>query len=178
MIILDTDTLSLFHAGHELVTERMSKVDLDVIVATTVITKAEILRARFSFLLKAADGERLQRAQDWLDRTEALLADLAIVGVDAKTAFVFDDLRERKKLKKIGHADLLIAAMTLANDATLVTLLRTVEADLLARVRRWADGTQKERAREHKNVIVVVWHLDRMRFAWFIRFETARTRCA
>src|SRR5437868_6619971 len=33
----------------------------------------------------------------------------------------FDRLRENKKLKKIGRADLLVAAITLANRATLVS---------------------------------------------------------
>jgi predicted nucleic acid-binding protein len=41
--------------------------------------------------------------------------------IDATAATVFDQLRQNKKLKKIGRGDLLIAAITLANRATLVT---------------------------------------------------------
>jgi tRNA(fMet)-specific endonuclease VapC len=79
MILLDTDTVSLFHAGHAQVTERVAKVDPAEVVGTTIITRAEILRARLEFLLKAEDGEQLQRAQERLDSSESLLADLPIV---------------------------------------------------------------------------------------------------
>jgi predicted nucleic acid-binding protein len=90
MIVLDTDTLSLFHAGHERITQRIAKVEPDETLATTVITKAEILTGRYSFLLKASGGDQLQRAQERLDSSEALLADLEIISIDAKCAFVFD----------------------------------------------------------------------------------------
>jgi hypothetical protein len=46
MILLDTDTVSLYHAGHENVVERVEKVDPAEVLGTTVITRAEILRAR------------------------------------------------------------------------------------------------------------------------------------
>lgn len=121
MILLDTDILSLFHAGNEMVVDRIAKLDADQQLGTTIITRAEILRARFTFLLKAADGDQLQRAQERLDSSESLLADLHIANVDAKVAFVFDELCERKNPKKIGLADLLIASIALANDALLVT---------------------------------------------------------
>jgi len=78
MILLDTDILSLFHAGNETVVDRIAKVDADQQLGTTIITRAEILRARFAFLLKAADGDQLQRAQERLDSSESLLADLHI----------------------------------------------------------------------------------------------------
>jgi predicted nucleic acid-binding protein len=45
MHVLDTDTLSLLHAGHTRVGERKDQVDPSE-VATTIVTKAEILRAR------------------------------------------------------------------------------------------------------------------------------------
>lgn len=121
MILLDTDILSLYHAGHRGVTERIDKVDPGEVIGTTIITRAEVLRARFEFLLKAADGEQLQRAQQRMDSSEALLGDLHIASVDAASANQFDKLRQQKKLKKIGRADLLIASIALANDATLVT---------------------------------------------------------
>ena len=44
-----------------------------------------------------------------------------MLAIDAASADEFDRLRANKKLKKIGRADLLIAAITLANRATLVT---------------------------------------------------------
>jgi predicted nucleic acid-binding protein len=62
MYVLDSDILSLVHAGHERVGQRREDVD-PADVATTVISKAEILRARCEFLLKAADSEQMLRAQ-------------------------------------------------------------------------------------------------------------------
>ena len=121
MILLDSDIVSLYHAGHERVTARIEDVDPAEVLGTTVITFAEILRARLEFLLKAADGEQLQLAQQRLDSSQALLDDLHIATVDAASATKFDALRKQKHLRKTGHADLLIASIALANDATLVT---------------------------------------------------------
>ena len=121
MILLDTDALSLFHAGHERVVARVNSVDPSEAIATTVITQAEVLRARYEFLLKARDGRELLRAQQWLDRSESLLADFRIVPIDAEVSARFDRLRSQKKFKKIGRADLLIASIALTHDATLVS---------------------------------------------------------
>jgi tRNA(fMet)-specific endonuclease VapC len=121
MILLDTDTLSLFHAGHAQVTDRVKSTDPTEVIATTVVTRAEILRARFAFLLKADNGGQLQRAQDRLDTSDALLADLPIVKVGAAAVTEFEKLLKQKKLKKIGRADLLIGSIALAEDALLVT---------------------------------------------------------
>ena len=68
MYLLDSDILSLLHAGHERVGRRREDVD-PADVATTVITKAEILRARCEFLLKAADAHQFLRAQYWLEQS-------------------------------------------------------------------------------------------------------------
>jgi tRNA(fMet)-specific endonuclease VapC len=78
MFILDTDTLSLLHAGHEKIGQRISRVD-SAEVATTVVSKIEILRARHAFLLKAETGDQLLRAQQWLHQSEELLAKIAIL---------------------------------------------------------------------------------------------------
>jgi predicted nucleic acid-binding protein len=61
MILLDTDILVLFHAGHARVSARVAAAEDTV--ATTVITQIEILRGRFAFLFKDATGDQLQRAQ-------------------------------------------------------------------------------------------------------------------
>ncbi len=120
MHILDTDTLSRLHAGDARVQKHKERFDPAEVV-TTVITRIEILRGRFDFVLKATDGEQVRRAQDWLRRSEELLSRIAIVPLDAPAADRFDNLRQNKKLRKIGRADLLIAAVALAHEATLVT---------------------------------------------------------
>src|SRR5581483_2025586 len=108
MFLLDSDMVSLFHAGHPQVVEQVDRVDPAEIIGTTVITQGEILRARFAFLLTAKDGEQLQEAQRWLDRSFALLADLTIIPIDVAVAKRFDALRNQKRVASIGRADLLI----------------------------------------------------------------------
>lgn len=119
MILLDTDILTLWLTGHAEVGRRV--LETSDPVAITVISRIELLRGRFDFLLKADDGARIQVAQARLDQTERQLAGLAVVSFDAGSAAEFDRLRQVKKLKQIGRADLLIACMARAHRATLVT---------------------------------------------------------
>jgi tRNA(fMet)-specific endonuclease VapC len=109
-------------------------------IATTIITRIEILQGRFDFILKAADGDQLRRACEWLGRSEDLLTRITIVPIDAVAAVEFDRLRENKKLKKIGRADLLIASIALAQRATLVSRnLRHFQQVPGLSVENWAD---------------------------------------
>jgi tRNA(fMet)-specific endonuclease VapC len=75
MHLLDTDTLTHLHAGHPQVIAHLRALD-DPVVGTTIITKSELLRGRIDFLLKAATGAELLRAQQWFTRTEELLAQI------------------------------------------------------------------------------------------------------
>jgi len=92
MHLLDTDTLTYLHAGHPRVVERLRKL-ADSDVGTTIITKIELLRGRFDFVLKAATGYELLRAQQLLARTEELLAQILVVPMDEAAAVQFDRLR-------------------------------------------------------------------------------------
>jgi tRNA(fMet)-specific endonuclease VapC len=118
--ILDTDTLTHLHAGHPRVVQRLREL-ADPELGTTLITKIELLRGRYEYVLKAASGSELLKAQQLLAKTEALLDLLLIIPFDESAAVRFDQLRTTKGLRKIGRADLLIASITLARRATLVT---------------------------------------------------------
>jgi tRNA(fMet)-specific endonuclease VapC len=120
MFLLDTDTLSLLHAGNSAVSTKATSIDAGLI-ATTIITKIEILRARFDFVLKSKDGSQVQRAQAWLGRSEDLLRKIQIVPIDSSSAAVFDQLCAMRRLRKIGRADLLIASIALSRRSILVT---------------------------------------------------------
>ncbi|MFZ2360944.1 MAG: type II toxin-antitoxin system VapC family toxin [Anaerolineae bacterium] len=120
MHLLDTDTLTYLHAGHPRVENRLRAL-ADPNVATSVITRIEILRGRFDFVLKAATGTELVRAQRLLTRSEELLAQVVTLPLDQRAANEFDRLRTMKNLGKIGRADLLIASIALSHRATLVT---------------------------------------------------------
>jgi tRNA(fMet)-specific endonuclease VapC len=118
--ILDTDTLTHLHAGHHRVLQRLHDLT-DSEVRTTIITKIELLRGRYDYMLKAATGSELLRAQQLLTRTEALLELLQILPFDEAARLRFDQLRVSRGARGIGRADLLIASITLAHHATLVT---------------------------------------------------------
>jgi tRNA(fMet)-specific endonuclease VapC len=119
MILLDTDTFSLLSTGHPNVVARRAAATDEV--AITIVTRVEALEGRFSFLMRAADGEQLLRAQQWLQQTEVNLAAFVTVPFDAAAAAQFDRLRGTRGMKKIGRGDLMIASIALANQATLVT---------------------------------------------------------
>ena len=119
MMVLDTDTLTLLLAGQPRVVQRRRQEEDGVVIAS--ITRIETLQGRFATLLKAADGRELLRGQERLDRAKHALAAFRILPIDAAAAAAFDRLRQNRQLKKIGRADLLIAALTLASQATLVT---------------------------------------------------------
>ena len=119
MILLDTDMFTLLGHKHPKATARLAAAT-DV-VAITIATRVEALEGRIAFMMKAADGEQLLRAQQWLQRTEADLARLPVVALDDAAAAEFDRLLGTKGLKKIGRGDLMIASIALANKATLVT---------------------------------------------------------
>jgi tRNA(fMet)-specific endonuclease VapC len=120
MYLLDTDTLTHLHAGNSNVLERLKAV-IDTEVGITIITKAEVLRGRIDYLVKAESGASLLKAQELLFRTETLLNELLIIPIDRAASIEFDRLRDVSKFRKIGRADLLISSITLANRATLVT---------------------------------------------------------
>jgi tRNA(fMet)-specific endonuclease VapC len=119
MILLDTDIMTLWLLGQPVVSKRV--LETSDLVATTVVSRIEVLRGRFEYLLKANDGAQLQTAQSRLDQTERQLEGLVIVPFDARSAGEFDRLRQIRNLKRIGRADLLIASITLAHRASLVT---------------------------------------------------------
>jgi tRNA(fMet)-specific endonuclease VapC len=120
MYLLDTDTLTHLHAGNINVINRLESLQ-DQEVAITILTKVEILRGRIDYLLKAFSGSDLLKAQELFSRSETLLNQLPIISIDKNAANQFERLQSVSKFRKIGRADLLIASITLANQATLVT---------------------------------------------------------
>jgi tRNA(fMet)-specific endonuclease VapC len=139
MHLLDTDTLSHLWARHERVVQRTAEVG-DTEIGITSITKAEILRRRCENLLKAETAEETLKAQQRLDRSEQGLSRLMIAPFDEAAAEQLDHLSKIDRLKSIGRADLLIASIALANDATLVTRnLRHFRQVANLKVVNWVD---------------------------------------
>jgi tRNA(fMet)-specific endonuclease VapC len=138
MFVLDTDTLSLLLRAHVRVTERVAQAEQEVVI--TLITRIELLQGRFASVLKAENGERLLHAQRRLVESERDLSRFTVLAIEPASVTVVDRLRQNKKLKKIGRCDVLIAALVLANRATLVTHNRKDFAQVPGlRVDDWTD---------------------------------------
>lgn len=120
MYLLDTDVLSWLQRGHERVLAHVHAAS-DPELATSIISWGEIIRARIEFMLRAASGEELQRAQSWLELSEELFKKLTVITIDRYIAEQFERLRLQPGLGRVGRADLLIACVAIAHDATLVT---------------------------------------------------------
>ena len=121
MYLLDTDTLSHLHAGHERVAQRLAATAPTMRISIPIITKLEMLRGRIAYMLTAQTATDLLRAQALFLQTEHRLSQLDIIPFDEVAATRFHQLRAIKRLRKIGRADLLIASIALAQQATLVT---------------------------------------------------------
>lgn len=138
MILLDTDMLTLLFQGNARVVSRLRSAEDDV--ATTMITRIEVLRGRFDAIFKAANADQLQKACQRLRDTESRLSTLPIVMIDGPDAEQFAVLLRNKKLRSIGRGDLLIAAIALAQRAILVTRnQRDFQKVPGLRIENWAD---------------------------------------
>ncbi|GBF81230.1 type II toxin-antitoxin system VapC family toxin [Aphanothece sacrum] len=120
MYLLDTDTLTHLHAGNTNVINRLETLQ-DEEIAITIITKIEILRGRIDYVLKAFSAKDLLKAQELYSRSETLINQLPVILIEQNAANQFERLQNISKLRKIGRADMLIASITLANQAILVT---------------------------------------------------------
>ncbi|MBN8564369.1 MAG: hypothetical protein J0L70_27930 [Leptolyngbya sp. UWPOB_LEPTO1] len=139
MYLLDTDTLTHLYAGNIKVAERFRTVG-DPDTGTTIVTKAEMLRGRIDYILKATTGTELLRAQNLFSETEALLSQILVVPFNQAAAEQFEQLVALRNLRKIGRADLLIASITLANRAILVTRnIRHFRQFPGLRIENWVD---------------------------------------
>jgi len=120
--VLDTDHLSLNLRGHPKIRERLALIPADEI-AITIITAEEQLPGRLAQLGKAASGHARSIAYLYLRKSIVDLAKLNILDYDASSESIY----QRLKLQRIrsGSQDLRIAAVTLANNGTLVTRNRS-----------------------------------------------------
>ena len=137
MKLLDTDIFSLLKQGHPQI---MARAATEGEFGLTIVTRIEVLKWRFATVLTAANSRELMLAQHWLKVSEADLSQQLIVPFNSSAADVFDQLRSDKRLRKIGRADLLIASIALAQQATLVT--RNVRHFQLVpglKIENWAD---------------------------------------
>lgn len=121
MSLLDTDHMSLLDRGGQegqRVRDRLRSLLLEE-VATTIISYEEQIRGWLGRVARATTLER--RVSDYGELRQMLrnYCDITVVDFDARAAAEFERLRQARI--RIGTMDLQIAAIALANDATLLT---------------------------------------------------------
>ena len=121
MTLLDSDTFTLLGYGRPGMAEKLARARSAGVVALPVFVRAQALRGRLDGLLKAGTSDEVLRLQTLLADVETRLAAFPVVQFDAVAGGHFARLRKLKVVRNVGLADLLIASVALAHDATLVT---------------------------------------------------------
>lgn len=121
MQILDTDHLTLVERGGSAAFSlqmRLNQVPVSEI-GTTIVNYEEQMRGWLSYAARAKTPVQLQEAYALLEEHIATFQDLAILSFDAKAADQYSALLQLRI--RIGVQDLRVAAVCLANDATLLS---------------------------------------------------------
>ena len=121
MWLLDTDHLSILERGGSLAFPlqlRLNQVPINE-VGTTIVNYEEQMRGWLSQEARANTPLRVQEAYALLENHIETFRDLALFSYGAESASRFEQLRQDRI--RIGTKDLRIAAICLANNATLLT---------------------------------------------------------
>jgi tRNA(fMet)-specific endonuclease VapC len=121
MIVLDTDSFSVLERGGA------AALQLEMRLAgrspeevfTTIVTYEEQMRGWLALAAQAKTSDRLIGVYARLQHHITSFNNVPLLGFDANAAAIYDKLR--KEHRRAGAMDLRIAAIALANKATLVT---------------------------------------------------------
>lgn len=116
--LLDSNILRHYRDQHRTVLDNFAKVDRDE-TAIPFIVVAEQMRGRYDGILKARPEEILT-AQNRLIETEQMIRRFQIAYLDEDAVKRMRELLGRVKAKK-RYADVIIAAIALANNCVVVT---------------------------------------------------------
>ena len=118
LFILDTDHLTLLRQEHSAVVTRAVLISRDQLT-TTVITFEEQVSGWYTSIRKARDADKLARAYAGLLEVAQTARVLRILPFTPEAIARYLDLK--KQHPRLGKMDLVIAAITLHNNATLIT---------------------------------------------------------
>jgi tRNA(fMet)-specific endonuclease VapC len=121
MYILDTDHLSILQRGGQTAQAlrfRLASLNSDRVV-TTIITYEEQTRGWLSYLSKARSMDEQITAYKELQKHIIHYLSIPIISFDLASALEFKKLK--KSYSRLGSMDLKIAAITIVNQATLLT---------------------------------------------------------
>lgn len=118
MYVLDTDHVTLYQQGQSSLSQRIGKLPPGQL-ATTIVTYEEQLAGRLAMVRKARTSEERIRAYFWLQRTLDFFCRIPVLAFEDSAADIFHSLIELKL--RIGTQDLLIAAIAMSNQMTVLT---------------------------------------------------------
>ncbi len=121
MYLLDTDHISILDLGGQQAQQLLKKLAAITSseVATTIITYEEQMRGWLSYIAKTSSIETQVVAYRRLEKHLANYRTIPIVGFDEKAGQVFQELRVT--YPRLGSMDLKIAAISMVNQAILLT---------------------------------------------------------
>ncbi len=118
MFILDTDHISLLQREHLPLAARLKALPPNQL-ATTVISYEEQISGRLAVVRRSRSGKDKAVSYFWLQKTLDFFCRLPVLPFDDRSAEIYEGLKDKKI--RIGTQDLLIGAITLANNGTLLT---------------------------------------------------------
>lgn len=121
MYILDTDHMSILDRGREPARKLLTKLAgvAPSLVATTIVTYEEQTRGWLSYIAKASSLSAQIIAYRKLEKHITNYRMIPIMGFDERAGQMFQELR--KNYPRLGSMDLKIAAITVTNNAVLLT---------------------------------------------------------
>jgi tRNA(fMet)-specific endonuclease VapC len=121
MYLLDTDHITILDRGGQPAQQLLKKLAAITSseVATTIITYEEQMRGWLSYIAKTSSIEVQVVAYRRLEKHLANYRTIPIVGFDEKAGQVFQELRVT--YPRLGSMDLKIAAISMVNQAILLT---------------------------------------------------------
>ena len=121
MVLLDTEPMTVLERkgpDYLLLRTRLAEVPFDDI-GTTIISYEEQTRGWMAYMARMQTEDARIRAYIFLHRHIESYCRITVIQYDEKAAEVFERLKQAKI--RIGTMDLKIAAIALANNATLLT---------------------------------------------------------
>lgn len=118
LFVLDTDILTLFERGHEVVTARVAE-HAPTEIAVSVVTVEEQLSGWYTQLRQAKGPEKLAWAYRRLAAVVRFLSRVRILDYEEAAIRLYEGLKRRRL--KVRKMDLQIAATALQHGGTVVT---------------------------------------------------------
>ncbi len=138
MYLWDSNILRHYWDGHGTLDDHLSRVSLNKVAIPSIVV-AEVVRGRCEFALKA-EPSQLPLAHEALKHTLASLNQFQIIVFDRRMAQTMLQMQKKHGSRK-RYADMMIAAMALAESHVVVTRNQKHFADLLPahQLANWID---------------------------------------